>query len=497
MFFQEEILVSLLAAGADPNLPQPDPVSLPLLCALERRWWRGAELLLDAGADAKAMDLEHDQQPATFLARDNVEILIKLLKEGCAHDEICSWIVDGIFNKTEVKKLVEAAHKFGPGFVTESLLFEILYIGDHDSAIYLLDNFKLPELLPKFIDGTSWWLTLIDWNPKMKYITALTENIFRNEKDKSKLLVHLFMECFIYCPVNNVWKRCNDQCNWIRPPKTQSLLETQLESLKLIITIAENNGLPIERWILPKHKYYSLFEELLEEEHSQSSLNMLNAMLHTTQICGFPIVLKLLPLFRNKGFLPTVSSLVAFVTNGHIVRLFKRIMSGTSDAILHAPESGYRILLSELTKNCCRDGQCWFRSSMLTGLCRDFVASCREATVTSLLLLHLGVHFTEYEEVEVNCSSEDPSRLSALSVFHRYAPRCRLVVTRPSFYPPPDAMRSLKELCRLSIRAALGHCRIEEKTEGLRGVLPRSLREYLYFRHDFLIFPAPANERKV
>ncbi|XP_018026385.1 uncharacterized protein LOC108681821, partial [Hyalella azteca] len=94
---QEEILVSLLAAGADPNLPQPDPVSLPLLCALEKRWWRGAELLLDAGADAKAMDVEHSQRPATYLARNNVDILIRLLKEGCANDEVCSWIADGIF----------------------------------------------------------------------------------------------------------------------------------------------------------------------------------------------------------------------------------------------------------------------------------------------------------------------------------------------------------------------------------------------------------------
>ncbi|XP_018021628.1 uncharacterized protein LOC108677846, partial [Hyalella azteca] len=33
---EEEILVSLLAAGANPNLPQPDPVSLPLFAGFSR-----------------------------------------------------------------------------------------------------------------------------------------------------------------------------------------------------------------------------------------------------------------------------------------------------------------------------------------------------------------------------------------------------------------------------------------------------------------------------
>ncbi|XP_018007702.1 uncharacterized protein LOC108665456 [Hyalella azteca] len=128
-----------------------------------------------------------------------------------------------------------------------------------------------------------------------------------------------------------------------------------------------------------------------------------------------------------------------------------------------------------------------------------------------LMLLHLGVHelFLHPNETEIPWECAKSGQLM-FSIVNRYVPRWKLRTPTPSGsrcemrplryrYRPENVvarlnqmapLRSLKELCRLSIRASLGHCRIEEKTEGLRDVLPAPLREYLYFRHDFLSFPS-------
>ncbi|XP_018014506.2 uncharacterized protein LOC108671466 [Hyalella azteca] len=149
----------------------------------------------------------------------------------------------------------------------------------------------------------------------------------------------------------------------------------------------------------------------------------------------------------------------------------------------------------------------------MTDLCRRGIKAGLHFLV--LMLLHLGVHelFLYLDETEITWANDERSRLMS-SILHRYAPRWKLRNSTPSGsrseemrplenrYLAENVMarlnqmaplRSLKELCRLSIRASLGHCRIEEKTEGLRDVLPAPLREYLYFRHDFLSFPKNAD----
>ncbi|XP_018017113.1 uncharacterized protein LOC108673752 [Hyalella azteca] len=224
---EEEILVCLLAAGANPNLPQPDPVSLPLFAALERRWWRGAELLLDAGADAKATDAEHNNRSATFFAKDNVEILARLLKGGCSYEEISDWIGGGEFTKTQVKKMVLAVHELGPEFVTGNLLYETsIYKQDHESSYYLLNNFVILELdLPRFFNRIFYNGGIKDWNCKMKYIDVLTNYIFRNEEKKRELLFDLFLSCFQYCAVGG--SQCAGQCGWNGSPQVQTSSEIQ------------------------------------------------------------------------------------------------------------------------------------------------------------------------------------------------------------------------------------------------------------------------------
>ncbi|XP_047739553.1 uncharacterized protein LOC125178858 [Hyalella azteca] len=129
---------------------------------------------------------------------------------------------------------------------------------------------------------------------------------------------------------------------------------------------------------------------------------------------------------------------------------------------------------------------------MLTSLCRDLMR--QGSLIPVLLLLHLGVHdFMQYENVEVSYISYCQPPPFLLSIFHRYSPRRRMLLTDFAVLSPSAPLRSLKELCRLSIRASLGHCRIEEKTESLREHLPGYLRGYLFFKHDFHVDAALAD----
>ncbi|XP_047739481.1 uncharacterized protein LOC108669483 [Hyalella azteca] len=238
--------------------------------------------------------------------------------------------------------------------------------------------------------------------------------------------------------------------------------------------------------------------------------NVLNLVLLQTTLCSVPLVLKLLSLMKQKGLRLTVSSAAAFLCSPFTCRPILQNTDVDLKAIVHSPESVYRILLSEVARNCCEEGQCWFRSPMMTDLCWRGIREGRHFLV--LMLLHLGVHelFLPTDVTEIAEENEESMRLM-ISIVHRYAPRWKLRTPTPSGSRCDDEMRplkyryrpenevalldqtaplrSLQELCRLSIRASLGHCRIEEKTEGLRDVLPAPLREYLYFRHDFLIFP--------
>ncbi|XP_018009379.1 uncharacterized protein LOC108666923 [Hyalella azteca] len=66
---QEVILVTLLDAGANPNLPQKYRFSLPLMHALKNHWWRGVELLLDAGAQLTKDSYERCKPPDSFFTR--------------------------------------------------------------------------------------------------------------------------------------------------------------------------------------------------------------------------------------------------------------------------------------------------------------------------------------------------------------------------------------------------------------------------------------------
>ncbi|XP_047739289.1 uncharacterized protein LOC108665454 [Hyalella azteca] len=252
-----------------------------------------------------------------------------------------------------------------------------------------------------------------------------------------------------------------------------------------------------------------LLTHILGSEGPEIDRNVLNAVLLETTSCLVPLVSKLLLLMKQKGFRLTVSSVHAFLSSPCTCRPIHQNTDVDFQAIVHSPESPYRIMLSELTRNCCEEGQCWFRSPRMTDLCMSAIEAGLHFLV--LMLLHLGVHelFLGAHVLTLGLMS---SQGLMSSIVYRYAPRWKLRTPTPSGSRCDDEMRqleyrysvenvmarlnqttplrSLKELCRLSIRASLGHCRIEEKTEGLRDVLPAPLREYLYFRHDFLIFPS-------
>ncbi|XP_018028180.2 uncharacterized protein LOC108683377 [Hyalella azteca] len=499
---EEEILASLLHAGANPNLPGKDPFSLPLLCALERRWWRGAELMLDAGADATATDSEHNKRPATFFARDNVEILMKLLSGGCDCPDLYDWIISRSLTDAQLKTIFPHILSH-PGINKLDVLRGAVWVSYHESAVYILEHCEFCTMY-QYTHIISDILKLnngINWADKNKYITALMKNIFMSKLDKNDLLTSLFLQCARCCWMNKV-EDCCGSCDvnveqiWI--------------NLEHILRLAEHNGLPIEKWRLSGRLPITQWE-WLGIDH-----NVLNLVLYETTLCSVPLVLKLLPLMKQDGCRLTVSSAAAFLCSRCIRRLSLSLQKTDVDiqAIVHSPESPYRVLLSELTRNCCEEGRCWFRSPMMTGLCRRGIEFGCHFRV--LMLLHLGVHelFLKIRQEKISWNIETEitrapagSRRLVFSIVHRYAPRwklrtrCRDEVRRPWKYRnrPENVvasklnqmapLRSLKELCRLSIRASLGHCRIEEKTEGLRDVLPAPLREYLYFRHDFLIFP--------
>ncbi|XP_047737637.1 uncharacterized protein LOC108672373 isoform X2 [Hyalella azteca] len=479
---EEEILASLLDAGANPNLPENDPFSLPLLCALERRWWRGAELMLDAGADATAMDSEHFDLPATYFARDNVEMLRNLLSRGCDCPDLNHWITNRNLTDAQLKTILQPyilSHSEILGL--EDVLLGAVSVSYHESALYILEHYAFD--------------TMYQLQHIIEYIFRLNNGINWADKKKS-------------CPKNEDGEECGGLCDvnveqiWI--------------NLEHIIRLAEHNGLQIENWSLSEELFEMTLRNttlpIIQCMGLKIDLNVLNLALYETTLCSVPLVLKLLLLMKQKGFRLTVSSAVAFISSPCLRKICRSLQKTDINiqAIVHLPESPYRILLSELTRNCCEEGQCWFRSPRITDLCR--LAIKEGCSFLVFMLLHLGVHelFLHPVETEIIRAGAESRRL-VFSILHRYAPRWKLRTPTPSGSPCDDEMRplkylyrpenivarlnlmaplrSLKELCRLSIRASLGHCRIEEKTEGLRDVLPALLREYLYFCHDFLILP--------
>ncbi|XP_047739714.1 uncharacterized protein LOC108678135 [Hyalella azteca] len=110
----------------------------------------------------------------------------------------------------------------------------------------------------------------------------------------------------------------------------------------------------------------------------------------------------------------------------------------------------------------------------MTGLCRSGIEFGCHFLV--LMLLHLGVRELFLNETEITWERAESGRLMS-SILHRYAPRWKLRTPTPSgsrcddemrplenFYRPENVvallnqtapLRSLKELCRLSIRASL------------------------------------------
>ncbi|XP_018007701.1 uncharacterized protein LOC108665455 [Hyalella azteca] len=137
---EEEILASLLQAGANPNLPEKDPFSLPLLCALERRWWRGTELMLDAGADATAKDFEHNNLPATFFARDNIEILRNLLSRGCRCPHLEVWITNRSVTDAQLETILPYILPRLKSYRPYDLLVVAVQASYHKSAMYILEH---------------------------------------------------------------------------------------------------------------------------------------------------------------------------------------------------------------------------------------------------------------------------------------------------------------------------------------------------------------------
>ncbi|XP_047736073.1 uncharacterized protein LOC108664933 isoform X2 [Hyalella azteca] len=497
---EEEILASLLDAGANPNLPKND---LPLFCALERSWWRGAELILDAGADARATDSA--DLSATFFALDNFEILMKLLSRGAGCSHINDWITGESLTDAQLKTILP--YILSDPEINESLVMvDAASVSYHESAMYILEHcvFDTTHEFEFIIDGIFQLDNGINWADKNKYITAITKNIFMSEVGKDDLLTLLFVNC-TWCCLSR--KACCCSCNvsfeqiWI--------------NLEHILGLAEHNGLPIEKWSPSKERFETVFITTLppikKSKGPEIDRNVLNLVLYRTTLCSVPLVLKLLPLMKQKGFRLTMSSAAAFLSSQCIREQSLKKTDVDIQAIVHSPESPYRVLLSEVTRNCCEEGQCWFRSPRMTDLFRRGIAAGHHFLV--LMLLHLGVHelFLYPYETDITWARADSRRL-VYSIVHRYAPRWKLRTPTPSGSSCDDEMRSLEnccrpenvmarlnqtaplrslqELCRLSIRASLGHCRIEEKTEGLRDVLPAPLREYLYFRHDFLIFPS-------
>ncbi|XP_047739480.1 uncharacterized protein LOC108669485 [Hyalella azteca] len=194
---EEEILASLLHAGANPNLPEKDPFSLPLLCALERRWWRGADLMLDAGADATATDSEHNELEATFFARDNVEILRKLLSRGCPCHYLDDWIASRSLTEAQLKTILPPYILSNPKGDVLDVLLAAASVSYHESALYILEHCVFDEIYQfERIIGNIYKLNKeINWADKNKYITALMKNIFKSEMDKNDLLIMLFLVC--------------------------------------------------------------------------------------------------------------------------------------------------------------------------------------------------------------------------------------------------------------------------------------------------------------
>ncbi|XP_047741544.1 uncharacterized protein LOC108679542 isoform X2 [Hyalella azteca] len=509
---QEEILASLLHAGANPNLPERDPFSLPLLCVLEKRWWRGAELMLDAGADATATDSAHYRFPATRYARDNVEILRNLLSKGCLCPSLNNWIVERKLTDAQLATILPPYILFHPESNVLNVLLAAASALYHESALYILEHYMFDRMdtFEQIICDIFKLNNGINWADKKKYITALTKNSFSSELNKNDLLIMLFLTCARSCPKYEDKEECCGLCDinveqiWI--------------NLEHILRLAEHNGLPIEKWKLSKELIENPFFETVraewtyDDKGTEKDVNVLNLVLLQTTLCSVRLVLKLLLLMKQKGFRLTVSSAAAFLSSPCTCRPIHQNTDINFQAIVH-PESPYRILLSELIRNCCEEGQCWFRSPRMMDLCRSGIRARHHFRV--LMLLHLGVHelflskHELYHETQIAWPHTESERLMS-SIVHRYAPRWKLRTPPPGslghdemrwlryHYRPEEEvaflnqmlsllnqmapLRSLKELCRLSIRASLGHCRIEEKTEGLRNELPASLREYLYFR---------------
>ncbi|XP_018011486.2 uncharacterized protein LOC108668748 [Hyalella azteca] len=306
---EEEILASLLHAGANPDLPEKDPFSLPLLCALERRWWRGAELMLDAGADATATDFEHDELPATYFARYNFEILSNLLSRGCDCPHLNGWITNRSLTDAQLKTILPNSGLSNPGNYQFWLdvLIDAVSVSYHESAMYILDHcafdmHQLEHLIEDIFKPNNG----INWADKNKYITVMMKKIFMSNDrhhNKNDQLIDLFLTCATSCPMFDDGEVCCGSCD-VNVEQIWIILEH-------IIRLAEHNGLPIEKWELSKERLKITFCNMIlavaqcDYEDPQIDLNVLNLVLYETTLCSVPLVLKLLPLMKQKDVVYT------------------------------------------------------------------------------------------------------------------------------------------------------------------------------------------------
>ncbi|XP_018009385.1 uncharacterized protein LOC108666927 [Hyalella azteca] len=411
----------------------------------------------------------------------------------------------------------------------------------HDCVMYLLVHYPVLALRDdflQFINNLFVHTRGCDWNYKKRYLSAMTTCISKvHSMRQPKLMFKLIQMCFQYCPrAAHDEVDCDGACRQLEckialktgtldnlNSKTQTALELRVAAVKHLFQMIELHALPIELWIYESRmsRRDSLLDLHLLSECSRNEINLLIFLLYNLTVGSIPLFLQLLPVFKRRGFKLTASCLTTFIMNDYLVEYLDKALKLRSpdlQAVVHDRESPYRILLSELTRNCCLDGECWFRSYVLQDACaRALLVGAR---IPLLMMLHLGVHDISPSSCNVRIGRSpidlierkaDKLSPSIEFITHRYAPRFSRKMKMMAFgrvkfehddynhsyfseettrYRAPEApLRSLQELCRLSIRASLGHCRIEEKTEGLRDVLPQPLREYLYFRHDFLVFP--------
>ncbi|KAF2355890.1 SOCS box domain [Trinorchestia longiramus] len=473
---KEEMLAKLLAAKANPNLPERDPFSLPLLCVLEQKWWQAAEMLLKAGASPWLVDFEHSGWAPIYFALDNPDIMRLILDRGGREPRLLHQLMGNMLPPIPKTKMMGLYTLILP-YCTEDLDVDLLLKASQEPYVDIVIDL-LPVIQP-----------CPDPTTARRSVVQFLRNMFYALVRLSPLDLRRFLAAYFTCLKNNVFEECDSDITMM--PLLWSC--RSVDSLKILLEEAERCDLSVAEWRMNFVDVLDFSQHLLEERsrcnycvsrEEASSYDILSVTAYiASSLDSFKSNLSVL---QQAGFNPSMHTLATCI---------KHWVPGCTDHLLRASDIR---LLAHLSHDCCATGTCWFREPFIIDTCMQLVL-CKDPVVNHsscvLALLYLGFNIHDITSRLKTASDDCALRPEMVQVLCLFDPCCS--ASSPCLATPASDRReqrcdqrndprSLKHQSRLALRSALGLCRIEEKLENLNSIVPGTVRDYVCFKQDFL-----------